>query len=142
MAETARARAFYAGTMKNDPAMQGFIPLIAKRVFNRPAPQGTPYPYVRMDIASPGNDLIVLGGIRVWSSPLIRIYVVTDDETTGNIEPIADRIDALFHNASGTVTRGVIWSSIRERGFDLPDTSVVPNISRLGGEYRTLVSQV
>lgn len=141
MAETARARAFVATTLKNDPAMQALMPSIAGRVFDRPAPQGTPYPLVRMEILSGGNDLIVLGGVRAWASPLILVYVATDKPTTGAIEPIADRMDALLHAASGQVTNGVIWSCIRERGFDNPDTSTVPNVSRLGGEYRVLVSQ-
>ncbi len=141
MAETARARAFVATTLKNDAALQALLPSIANRVFDRPAPQGTPYPLIRMEILSGGNDLIVLGGARVWASPLILVYVATDKPTTGAIEPIADQMDALLHDASGTVTRGVIWSCIRERGFDSPDTSTVPNVSRLGGEYRILVSQ-
>src|ERR1044072_8907824 len=140
MGETARARAWFATRMRGAPTMLSLLPQIADRIFNRPAPAGTPFPYVRMDVASPGTDLIVVGGARVGASPLLRVYVVTDKESTGSIEPIANRIDALFHAASGTVTNGVIWSSVRERGFDLPDTSTVPNISRLGGEYRVLVS--
>jgi hypothetical protein len=140
MAETARGRAFIATMIKNDPTVQGILPDIANRIFDRPAPQGQAYPYVRMDVLSAGSDLIVLGGARVWASPLILVYVATNKQSTGAIEPLADRIDALLHRASGTVTSGVIWSVIRERGFDTPDASVVPNVSRLGGEYRMLVS--
>lgn len=141
MAETARGRAFIATTIKNDPTVQGILPQIADRIFDRPAPSATPYPYVRMDILSPGSDLIVLGGARVWANPLFLVYVATDKQSTGSIEPLVNRIDALLHRASGTVTNGVIWSVIRERAFDMPDASTVPNVSRLGGEYRMLVSQ-
>lgn len=141
MAETARARAFIATTLKNDATLLGLFPQVAARIFDRPAPQGTAYPLIRMEILSGGNDLIVLGGARVWSSPLILVYVATDKPSTGAIEEIADRMDTLLHRAGGTVTRGVIWDCIRERPFDGPDTSTVPSVSRLGGEYRIKVTQ-
>ena len=141
MAETARGRAFIARALKDDPTMQSLLPQIGDRIFYGPAPQGTAYPLVRMEILSPGGDLIVLGGARVWASPLFLVYAAVNKPSTGSIEPIADRIDALLHNASGVVTNGVVWSVLRERPFDLPDTSAVPGISRLGGEYRMLVSQ-
>ena len=141
MAEIARARAFIVSALKNDPAMQALVPNIAGQIVDRPAPQGTPYPIIRMEILSGGNDFIVLGGARVWTSPLILIYATTDKPSTDAIEPIADRMDALLHNASGTVTRGVIWQCQRERSFGIPDTSAVPSLGRLGGEYRFRVSQ-
>lgn len=140
MAETARARAWIATKLKNDATMLALVPTIASKVFDRPAPAGTPYPIVRMEVMSGGNDLVSFED-RVWASPLILVYAATDKQSTGDIEPIANRIDALLENAGGAVTNGYIWECIRERAFDMPDTSVVPSVSRLGGEYRVYVSQ-
>lgn len=138
--ETARALAWIATKLKTDPTLLSLVPSIASRVYDRAAPQGTPYPLVRMDILSGGNDEEVFEG-RVWSTPLVLVYAATDQQTTGAIEPIANRIDTLLESASGTVTNGVIAICIRERGFQIPDATVVPNVSRLGGEYRVYVSQ-
>src|ERR1044072_9661487 len=102
MGETARARAWFATRMRGAPTMLSLLPQIADRIFNRPAPAGTPFPYVRMDVASPGTDLIVVGGARVWASPLLRVYVVTGKESTGSIGPLGKRMGAPFRAASGS----------------------------------------
>lgn len=141
MAETARARAWIATRLKADAAFKALSPGIEGRIFDRPAPPGTAYPLVRMEVRSPGEDYLLLGGERAWSEPLILVYVATDKPSTGAIEPLADRIDALLHLASGAVTGGMVWQCVRERPFDLPDSSTNPAGSRLGGEYRFLVSQ-
>lgn len=141
MAETARARAWITITLKNDPVMQSLVPTIATQgVFDRPASAGTRYPLVRMEVLSGGNDLYVLGNARIWSAPTILVYAAIDKPSTGSIEPIDDRIDELL-NGGGTVNGGIVWWCRRLRPFDLPDTSVVPSISRLGGEYRIQVSK-
>lgn len=147
MAETARARAFIASTLKGDATFKALSSGIENRIFDRPAPAGTAYPLVRLELRSPGEDLMVIGAQRIWSSPLILVYVATDKPSTGSIELLADRLDALLHRASGTLaaTSGAgaasIWTCIRERPFDLPDSSVSPAVSRLGGEYRVTVAQ-
>lgn len=141
MAETARARAFIATLLKGDDDLKALAPGIEDRIFDRPAPAKTPFPLVRMEVRSPGEDYLLLGGARGWANPLILVYVVTDKPSSGSIEPLADRIDALLHRASGAVADGVIWECTRERPFDLPDASTSPAASRLGGEYRFKVSQ-
>lgn len=146
MSETARGRAFLATRIKTDPTVLALLPDVANRVFSLPAPSGTPYPYLRMEILSGGSDVITLPLSRYWSNPLFLVYWVTDKQSTTTIEPLADRTDALLNGASGAVaavpngTGGLVWSTWRERPFDMPDTSVVPGVSRLGGEYRMLVS--
>jgi hypothetical protein len=147
MAETARARAFIATTLKGDATFKALAAGIENRIYDRGAPSGAAYPLVRMEILGPGNDLMVVGAQRVWSSPLILVYVTTNAPSTGSIELLADRMDALLHRASGTLAAtgaagaASIWTCIRERPFDLPDDSVSPAVSRLGGEYRVTVTQ-
>lgn len=141
MAETARARAFIATLLKGDATFKALSPGIEDRIFDRPAPAGTAYPLVRMEVRSTGEDYLLIGGVRGWARPLILVYVVTDKPSSGSIEPLADRLDALLHRASGTAGGGVIWECTRERPFDLPDASTSPAASRLGGEYRFTISQ-
>lgn len=147
MAETARARAWIATTLKNDATLQGLADGIEDRIFDRPAPAKTPYPLIRMELRSPGEDFLLLGGEIGWAEPLVLVYAVTDKPSTATIEPLADRIHALLHKASGTTeandlaAAATVWQCVRERPFDLPDSSVNPAASRLGGEYRFLVSQ-
>jgi hypothetical protein len=138
LAESARARAWIYTTLANDATLQARI---GQRVYHGVAPAGTPFPYVVFQMLSGGNDLMVLGGARVWADPLYLIKAVDKGSSTGNIEPVADRIDALLHAKSGTVTNGVIWSAIRERPHEQPELTDGVMYQNLGGEYRLLASQ-
>lgn len=147
MAETARARAWIATTLKADATLLALADGIEDRIFDRPAPPRTPYPLIRMEVRSPGEDYLLVGGGRGFSQPLILVYAATDKPSTSTIELIADRIDALLHLASGSIAAtgaagaATIFQVVRERPFDLPDSSTTPAVGRLGGEYRFLVSQ-
>lgn len=143
MAETARSRAFIWGLLSSDPTLN---PLIgagqAARVYNGVAPAGTNPPYVIMQLLSGGTDLMAVGAIRIWSDALWLIKVVVKGTSSGPIEPIVNRIDALLHAASGTVTNGVIWECVRERPFELPTVEDGVSYLQLGGEYRIKASNV
>jgi hypothetical protein len=137
MSETARARAWIYTRLANDPTMQG---LVGQRVYHGVAPAGTQFPYVVFQLLSPGNDLLVVGGARVWAEPLYLVKAVVKGTSTGQIEPVADRIDALLHAQSGTVTNGVIWAATRERPHEQPELTDGVMYQNLGGEYRLLAS--
>jgi hypothetical protein len=141
VAETARTRAFIWGLLANDATLN---PLIgagsAARIFNGVAPAGTSYPYVVMQLLSGGNDLMAVGAIRVWADMLWLIKVITRGTSTGGIEPIVNRIDALLHAKSGTVTNGVIHECVRERPFELPTVEDGVAFVQLGAEWRIKAS--
>lgn len=143
MAETARTRAFIWSLLANDGTLN---PLIgagsAARIYNGVAPAGASYPFVVMQLLSGGNDLLGVGAIRIWSDALWLIKVVVKGTSSGPIEPIVNRIDALLHAASGTVTNGVIWECVRERPFELPTVENGVSYLQLGGEYRVRASNV
>jgi hypothetical protein len=135
VAETARTRAWIWGLLANDATLS---PLIgagsAARIYNGVAPAGTSYPYVVMQLLSGGNDLMAVGAIRIWADALWLIKAVTRGTSSGPLEPIVNRIDALLHAASGTVTNGVIWECVRERPFELPTVEDGVSYLQLGGE--------
>lgn len=136
--ETDRALAFDIVRLRADATMIG---LVAARVFNAPAPAGTQYPYVVLDVLSDGTDLRIVGGIRIWADPLILIKAVTKGNDPGQLRPIAKRIDQLLDRQSGTITDGVIVDIYRERGHlrrELTDGVLYLN---MGGEYRHRVQQ-
>lgn len=143
MAESARARAWIWSLLANDATLS---PLIgagsAARIYHGVAPAGAALPYVIMQQLSAGNDLYVVGMARIWTDPLYLVKAVCKGSSTGPIEPIANRIDALLHKGSGTVTNGVIWTCKRERGHELPEVSDGVQYQNLGGEYRVTVTQV
>lgn len=138
MSETARIRAWIYLTITGDPALAG---LIGTKCYHGVAPAGTAFPYVVFQMLSPGNDLIALGAARIWANPLYLIKAVTKGSSTGPIEPIDNRIDALLHAKSGTVTNGVIWECVRERPHEQPELTDGVMYMNLGGEYRIKASQ-
>lgn len=147
MAETARARAWIFTTLANDPTL---TPLIGAgqdaRVYHGIAKPGAAFPYVVFQLLSPGNDLLALGGIRIWADMLWLVKVITKSKSedipkTGSIEPIVDRIDALLHAKSGTVTSGVIWECVRERPFELPTVENGVGYVQMGAEWRIKASK-
>jgi len=137
MSETARVRAWIYTTLTTDPTLQG---LIATRAFYAVAPAGSQFPYVIFQMISPGNDLIALGAARIWANPLFRVKAVTKGGSTGAIEPIDNRIDALLHAKSGQVTNGVIWECVRERPYEQPEITDGTLYQNLGGDYRIKAS--
>lgn len=139
MSETARIRAWIYTTITGDPTLAG---LIGARAYHGVAPAGTQYPFVVFQMLSAGNDLLGLGGTRIWAAPLFVIKAVCKGTSTGPVEPVANRIDQVLHAAAGTITNGVIWECVRERPFDLPTVEDGVSYQQLGGEYRIRASQV
>jgi hypothetical protein len=144
VAESARARSWIWQTLANDTTLANgsppSTPGIGKRIHNGRAPQGEKFPLVIMQLLSPGNDLIVVGGQRIWSDMLWLVKVVNEGTSTAPIEASADRIDALLHTKNGTVVGGVVHVAVRERPHELPERTDGVDYVNLGGEYRVKAS--
>jgi hypothetical protein len=144
LAESARARSWLYQTLANDTTLANGAPPstpgIGKRIYNGRAEQGAAFPYVILQLLSPGNDLIVVGGQRIWSDMLWLVKVVNLGISTAKIEASADRIDALLHAKSGTVVGGVVHVAVRERPHELPERTDGVDYVNLGGEYRVKAS--
>lgn len=146
MAETGRVRSWLFTTITTDAALLALTPTIADRLYNGVAPPGAAFPFGVMQLLSGGNDLMALGGIRIWADMLWLIKVIARSKSeqipkSGSIEPIVDRIDALLHAKSGTVTNGVIWECVRERPFELPTVERGVGYVQMGAEWRIKASK-
>lgn len=142
MAETARTRSWLYQTFANDATLQALTPTIGTRIYLATAPVDAAYPFCTMQMLSGGNDLMGVGAVRIWANMLWLIKVITKGTSTGAIEPIVNRIDALLHAKSGTVTNGVIHECVRERPFELPTVENGVAYVQLGAEWRIKASNV
>lgn len=147
MAETARVRSWLYQTITTDATLLALTPTIGDRLYNGVAPAEAAYPFGVFQLLSGGNDLLGVGAVRIWADTLWLIKVVQKSKNgsvpaTGSIEPIVNRIDALLHAQSGTVTNGVIWECVRERPFELPTVENGVGYVQLGAEWRIKASNV
>lgn len=111
------------------------------RIYVDTAPQGTPFPYVLASATSPGQDVSVIGAIRVMVESVYVVRgVVSGGEYSAALTQIAGRIDSLLHRQQGPVVGGgSIIASYRESIFRLPETTNGVQYRHLGGQYRLLV---
>ena len=70
-------------------------------------------PYVVYNLVS-ANDLMVVGGIRVWTDMLWDVMAVCRGNDSRVLRPVSDRIDELLHRGSGAITGGVVLTCTRE----------------------------
>lgn len=109
--------------------------LLSGRVYSNVAPQPAVYPLIVFSVQSGGNDLIVVGGERVWAAPLMWVRVIGKTASLTPIAATADAIDTALHNTSG----GVVASCIRESPFILAQEVDGVQYRHLGGFYRLRV---
>jgi hypothetical protein len=140
VAETARTRSWLYQTICTDVTLLALTPTIGTRLYLGSGPVAAAFPFGVMQMLAGGNDLNAIGAVRIWSDMLWLVKVVTKGTSSGAIEPIVNRIDALLHAASGTVTNGVIHTCIRERPFELPTVEDGVAYIQIGAEYRIKAS--
>lgn len=110
------------------------------RIYDAPAPESAAYPYVVYKPYTPGRDLAVIGGIRVWSELLYIVKAVHRAESYADpLQTLAERIDALLHRASGAVTGGQVIACVRVSPLELPELKNSVNYRHLGGVYQLQV---
>lgn len=104
------------------------------RIHSGIAPAGTAEPFVTIQVRSTGNDVVVIGGERVWSNPLIAVEAVAKTQSWSTLNATANAIDTALHNTDGTAAGANIWSCEREReSARITDNN---EYRHLGGEYR------
>lgn len=108
------------------------------RVFSGIAPAGTTEPFVTIQLLSAGNDVVVIGGERIWAAPLFQVKAVAETGSWSTLAATADALDAALQNTDGSAGSGNVWSCQRERPWALITDD---NLYRhLGGEYRLRVT--
>lgn len=133
--ETNAAEQWLSTTLKADATLAG---LVSTRVYNTRRPSTTtPFPCVIFQLQAAGDDLLVLGGVRVWANMLYLVRGIAEQTSyEGNLASIANRIDAVLHAQSGTATAGTVWVAVRERPFQMSEIVDGRTFAHLGGLYR------
>ncbi len=106
---------------------------IGTRVYDRRAPEGTPYTLVIVQFMG-ATPLMVVGAARVWFDGLYLVKIVGKTNSPIALEPLADRIDTVLHGASGTVTGANILTCTQSGEVNYPDQDGQHH--HLGAEWR------
>jgi hypothetical protein len=114
--------------------------LLASGVYADVIPTDKQLPAVRYSVASPGTDLTVINGIRIWANPLYLVAGVVEGSPVPLV-PIADRIDTLLHRVTGSTSTIQVVSCVRERPYKLTETPTPDGrvFRHAGGYYRIKV---
>jgi hypothetical protein len=118
-------------TLKGDTTLG---PLI-NGVYDGLIPADKTLPAVRFQMQSPGNDVMVINGVRLWAAPLYLVAGVVEGSAVPLV-PIADAIDNALHKAVGETTTISIQSCVREAPFTLTETDEGRIFRHAGGLYR------
>lgn len=112
--------------------------LVGTHTYSGVRAKGSPLPCVVYQLQAPGNDMVMMGGVRVWANMLYLVRGIAEQPGYGGkLLAIADRIDAALHKGSGSNVNGVIYTCVRERPFQLrEETRDGSEFRHLGGLYR------
>jgi hypothetical protein len=121
--------------MAADTALQA---LVSGRVYSYLAPTGTLFPFVSYNFQG-GADVMAVGAIRVMNAGMYQIKAITEASGMATAEPIANRIDALFHHTTGTVTGGIILACHREQPIAYVENTNGLRRNHVGGLYRIYI---
>lgn len=112
-------------------------PGLSDRIFEEVAPEGTTYPFIVYQCQDPPRDVRGVGTFRVMIDTLYVVKAVAQGDSYAPLLPVAGVIDAAMTSAAGaTVGDGIVFASVRERGFQMAEPSEGTQFRHLGGEYR------
>jgi len=95
------------------------------------------YPLVYISLHRQDQDVMALGGRRIWASLHYAIRGIAETGSWGgDLETIADRIDTVLHAESGSSVQGTVWECVRTAPFALVETADGRQFRHLGGLYR------
>lgn len=136
--ELTRAWRFLRGALVADTEL---FAIVGQRVHRGSVPENGVMPAVIYALIAPGETVTALGGNRVWSAPVFKVVGVMQTTNGLLLEPMADRIDAALHNASGMAgDDGYVYSCEYLRPFELIERTGDKTYQQLGGEYRVAVT--
>lgn len=104
------------------------------------APPTVDDPYISFSLQD-ADDLMVVGGARVWTDALYLVKVVAQGDSYVGLNPYNDLLDAALHNKSVPVTGGQICWCRRERPVRYSETTDGVTYKHLGGLYRIQVRE-
>lgn len=138
--ETTIAENWIRTTLNNDVTLTGLLG--GGKIYNEVAPQNTAAPYVVFRYRG-SRDMRGMGASRRATTIVYLVEVISlPSQNFTDLGPIADRVDTVLHDTSGTNAGGRVLGVVRENPFKLTEPqSDGTYIRRLGGEYRIDVSK-
>lgn len=134
MIEVAWVDEWLYGVLVNDAQLSA---LVGGRIFSYVAPLTATTPFVVFNHQA-GTDVRGVGTVRVMTSLVYQVKVVGQGESVRSLKPIADRIDALLHGASGSVADGTVLTCVREQQVAYAEVDEGVRYNHLGGLWRIL----
>jgi hypothetical protein len=114
--------------------------LVGDRIFvdSIPGRGNATFPLVFIT-GSPDPDLLLTGGVRVWTEGLYAVRGVARGQSYKEVAPLASAIDEALHNKSGSTADGTILGCLREQVMKMPESDNGVAYRHLGGLYRVWV---
>lgn len=144
MSEIACIKTWVHTTLSGDATLEGLIDAIRtgrgdaadqSYVFPHPAPHDAIYPFITYLAPEESDDLMYLGGTRLWTRGEWVIRVIDRTESEASLWAIEDRIDTLLHAKTGSNTYGTIESCVRVGEISYPEIVDGVRYLHLGGLY-------
>jgi hypothetical protein len=109
------------------------VSVVAQKVYEDPAPEGTAIPYVVMTPV-PVPDVRTLDNNQVFAQALVDVREIDFSDQRARQETVANRIDAKLDKKNGAAGGVTIYTCSRVGWIDLADQD--PRYRHLGATYR------
>ena len=141
--ETLVAAEWIYSTLRADATLTAVLGDGANGIYQDRAPAGARFPYVIFFLMDPGDTVNTTGRSQeiIWQPTLWLVKGVHQTASYGPpLSTIEDRIYTLLHKQDGAPSIGEVFSSVRQRPFQMPETGPGGEQYRhLGGLYRLKV---
>jgi hypothetical protein len=134
--EGQRVASFVWAALTADGGAGGVNTLLAGRVYRDQVPQSAPLPAATITLVS-ATDSNTLGANRAFGSVLVDVRVVGAGVSYGALNPIADRVDVVLQNRSGTDGGVVVVELRREQVQAFVETESGASFAHIIATYRT-----
>lgn len=134
MSETWVADTWLYGVLAGDPELAASV----TGVYADLAPEDAVCPYIIFTFQS-GRDVSTVNGARIFTAATYLVKVITDQPSYGAVRTVAERIDALLHQAEGHTPDGTVYSCLREQPIRYTENAGGRAYRHLGGHYRLQV---
>jgi Protein of unknown function (DUF3168) len=134
--EGQRVASFVWSALTSDAGAGGVNTLLGGRIYRDQVPQAAALPAATVTLVS-ATDSNTLGGLRAFDVALVDVRVVGAGANYAPINPIADRIDAVLQNRSGTNGGVQIVELRRDQVLTFVENEAGAAYSHIVATYRT-----
>lgn len=135
MAEPVTGLVFIRSLLSDDATLMGLV----SEVYTDSAPMEATYPFVLVSLQD-ATDEIGLGGEFIVSGLSYVVRAVGRGASYLPLEPIAERIKAVLHKATGAAGNGEVFECLQTEPIAYPETGADGQQYRhLGGLYELVV---